>query len=126
MGRQQPQQIWSIKRQGNEQVPNESDCADFCADRTPQQAAQRAVSALVAKSKMIDGSAVSAASALCRLLCGRCARSVPTIPAFPTGENAPKCVLDLFLIGARSHASAGQYPKLSFARRRVIWSCWTN
>src|SRR4029077_15843099 len=54
-----------------------------------ETAAQRVVSALVAKSKMIDGSAVSAASALCRLLCGRCARSVPTIPAFPTGENAP-------------------------------------
>ena len=30
--RQQPQQIWSIKRQGNEQVPNESDCADTLAE----------------------------------------------------------------------------------------------
>jgi hypothetical protein len=33
----QPQQIWSIERQGNEQVPNEGDSADFCADRTPKQ-----------------------------------------------------------------------------------------
>jgi hypothetical protein len=54
-----------------------------------ETAAQRVVSALVAKSKMIGGRAVSAASALCRVLCGRWARSVPTIPAFPTGENEP-------------------------------------
>jgi hypothetical protein len=74
---------------GNEQVPNESRLCRLLCRPHAKTAALRVVSALVAKSKMIDGSAVSAASALCRLLCGRCARSVPTIPAFPTGENAP-------------------------------------
>jgi hypothetical protein len=79
-----------VDRAGGERAGAERKrlCRLLCRSHA-ETAVQRVVAALVAKSKMIDGSAVSAASALCRLLCGRRARSVPTVPAFPTGENAP-------------------------------------